>query len=218
MNRFIKAQGLPDRVILTDDPHRVRLIGARQLEEVSTLFELRGMFGYLGTYKGQTVAVISVSFGETAALLYTEEAIRLGARELIYLGECISRTEAVALLDVILARGGDPELAQAVGQVAADLAIDLKERDTLTQDTFWSSSEEHQEASQAEVIDFAARAVYRAAAQGGVRAAVILVAAEHTVSSVRVVESVRQSRFQEGVRLALETLVREGSEPGVPLR
>lgn len=206
MNRFIKAERLPEKVLLTDDPQRVRLLGSRELSDVSTIFELRGMFGYLGTYKGKTLAVISISFGESAALLYAEEAIRLGAKELIYLGECISQTEEVALLDVILAKGGDDELMESVQSAARNLDLDLKIKDTRTFDTFWSTSDESPEVILEEVIDFAARGVYRAAKAGKIKAAVILMAAENTSTQVRVVESVRQSRFKEGARLALEVL------------
>lgn len=205
MNRFIKAEHLPEKVILTDDPQRVRLMGSRQLTDVKTLFELRGMFGYSGTYQGEAVAVIACSFGESAARLYAEEAIRLGARELIYLGECVSRSKEIALLDVILARGGDPDYAEKIKRVAVELVPELKWEDTLTHDTFWSTDDELPE-TKARVIDFAARGIYRAASQPGIRAGVILTVAENTATAVRVVESVRQSRFKEGADLALEVM------------
>lgn len=192
-------------MILTDDPQRLRLMGSRQLTEVKTLFTLRGMFGYSGIYKGKTLAAIACSFGETAARLYTEEAIRLGARELIYLGECVSRSREVQLLEVILSRGGEPDLSEKVKKVAARLGTDLKWEETLTHDTFWSVDDNLPD-TEARIIDFASRGVYHAAGYAGIRGAVILTVAENTETAVRAVESVRQSRFMEAASLALEVL------------
>ncbi len=107
---------------------------------------------------------------------------------------------------MILAKGGDDELQESVQSAAKSLDLDLKIKDTRTLDTFWSTSDESPEVIVEEVIDFAARGVYRAAKAGKTKAAVILMAAENTSTQVRGVESVRQSRFKEGARLALEVL------------
>ena len=206
MNRFIITDSLPERVIMTDDPARVRAISSHYVDRVETMYEHRGMIGCSGEYQGVALAMISCGFGESAAILYLEEAVSLGARELIYLGEGISLTRGVNLMDVVIPKGGSQILEKLIVTIANSIPIPVKMIETITYDRFWCSGVNVQEERGWDITDFAAGAVQAVSSARGVSAAVILTISENSVTDERVSEETRQVGFNEASVLALRTL------------
>ncbi|MCL1821057.1 MAG: hypothetical protein FWG36_10450 [Oscillospiraceae bacterium] len=206
MNRFVMADSLPDRVVLTDDPARVRMIVSHYLDRAESLYEHRGMIGCSGEYHGAGMAVISCGFGESAVKLYLEEAVRLGAREFIYLGDGISLTRKIDLMSVIIAEGGSPELLKRIVTIAEKTSVPVKIIKTVTNDRFWCDGVNVQDERGWDIADFAASAVHTAANSLNVSAAVILTVSENTAKAERISEETRQIGFSDASVLALETL------------
>jgi purine-nucleoside phosphorylase len=182
MKRFITADNLPAKILLTDDVMRVRMIAAHYIENAVLLFELRGAEGYKGTFKQAEIAVISCGFGQSASRLYLAEAVQAGARECVYLGECIAVNKKYALMDII-----------------TDCS------DVFTNDMYWLDgiySETHG------LVDFAAKGVLRTAKELGITASVVLVVSEDA-DNQRIEESVRQSRLYSISEKALNLLTKQ---------
>jgi len=206
MNRFIKAESLPEKVIFTDDPLRVKMLAAHYLDNVEGLYVLRGMIGCIGEYRGSRIAFISCGFGESAARLHMAEAARLGTREIIYLGECVSLTRDIDLMSVIVADGGHPELLGHILKKADTIHTKVKIVETVTIDCFWCEGVAAQGEKELSIVDFAASAIYSEAKKLGVTAAVMLTVSENNVTTERITEDTRQSRFNDSSVLALEVL------------
>lgn len=207
MNRFVLAQELPEKVILTDDPARARMIISHYLDNVEILYEHRGMIGCSGEYQGTGMAVISCGFGESTARLYLEESARLGAREFIYLGEGISLTKSIGLMSVILVEGGNPELLRRITTIAEKTLVPIKTIETVTNDCFWCDDVNVQDERGWDIADFAASAVHNVADSLGVSVAVILTVSENTIKAERVSEETRQIGFSEASVLALGVML-----------
>jgi purine-nucleoside phosphorylase len=206
LNRFIMADRLPEKAILTDDPARVRMIVSHYLDYAETLYEYRGMIGCYGEYRGCGMGIISCGFGSSAARLYLEEMARLGVGEAIYLGEAISLTLEIDLMDVIVADGGHLELWKRIAEVAAITHVPIKRMETITDDCFWCEGVNVQEERGWDIADFAANTIYATAGKLHVTAAVILTVSENTVKATQISEETRQIGFSEAAVLALKAM------------
>lgn len=196
---------LPESVILTDDPMRARMLAAHWLENATQIYELRGMAGYTGSYKGAEIALLSSGYGESAALLYLHEAVRLGARRVVYTGECISHHTDVRLRDIVIPEGGDAVLLRRALAASKEYGIPVKALPVATDDRFFL----REVPASAEVTDFAAGAVAEYAAGHGIAALSVLTVSRNTKSGEAVEEHERQSRFHDAARLVFETLAND---------
>jgi len=205
------TDNLPIRAIITDDPMRVRMLAAHWLENASVLYEERGMVGYTGSYKGTALSVLSVGYGESAAVLYLHDASLLNVSRFIYMGECFARVPYIRLRDVILAKGGDERLMQSALAVSEQFSLKAIVRDVTTCDRF--SLDESSVAG--DVVDFASGAVAQYAAKYGLAALSVLTVSRNIVTGERIDEHERQSRFNTASQLVFETI---NKDAGIMIR
>lgn len=215
-NRFLDeaANPYPARVILTDDPMRVKMLAAHHLDHAEPVNDSRGMIGYTGVYSKVPIAVFSVGFGEASTLLYLDEIVRGDAKLIVYIGECVSQNPAYGLRDIVLAKscGGkqgaadaDETLLRTACSAAGRLDIPVKALPVHTDDTFWLPKKDTG-LPDADIVDFATNAVYRYARQKELSALSILTVSENSALNARMEAAERQSRFHGASRLAFETL------------
>jgi len=197
---------LPSNLILTDDPLRLKMLAAHHMDDVRPFFENRGMVGYSGSYRGRELAVIACGFGETATMLYAADAYALGARTFLYLGECISQSPYLKLMDVIAVAGGSERLLKKAQTVAKQKSIALSVERVYTNDAYWLNPENPQGYI---AVDFAAAGFYQTVTSRGAEGLAILTVSENAATGERVEETVRQSRFHEAALLAFEILAHE---------
>ena len=98
-----KGQIAP-RVLFPGDPARAKWIAETFLEGASCYNEVRNMWGFTGTYKGEQVSVQGSGMGQPSASIYAHELFtEYDVQTLIRVGSCGALTEAVKLRDVIIA-------------------------------------------------------------------------------------------------------------------
>jgi purine-nucleoside phosphorylase len=218
LGRFLEAMegALPKRIILTDDPLRVKMLVAHHLEYARLVSELRGMSAYVGEYESARIAVLGVGYGEPALLAWLAEALDCGADTAVYIGECVSQSEDLDLRDVILAsaacgaRGASLPDAGLLGEaalVARKLDFAARQAEVFTDDTYWLDDEKAASSGKP-AIDFATGAFYWKSAFEGAKALSILTVSENALTGRRIDEAERQSRFNNASRLAFELLAR----------
>jgi purine-nucleoside phosphorylase len=218
LGKFLEAMegGLPKRIILTDDPLRVKMLVAHHLEYARLVSELRGMSAYVGEYESARIAVLGVGYGEPALLAWLSEAIEYGASAAVYIGECVSQSEDLSLRDVVLAsaaygaRGfaaADAGLVDEAALVAKKLDFVARLAEVFTDDTYWLDEDKAANSGKP-AIDFATDAFYWKSAFEGIKALSILTVSEDAISGRRIDEAERQSRFNNASRLAFELLAR----------
>ena len=108
MSTHIGAQpgDIAPTVLLPGDPLRAKWIAENFLDEARRYSEVRGMYGYTGTWQGQPVSVQGSGMGVPSMSIYVNELFRdYDVASIIRVGSCGAVTESVAVRDVIIASG-----------------------------------------------------------------------------------------------------------------
>ncbi|MGO4255451.1 purine-nucleoside phosphorylase [Marmoricola sp. RAF53] len=93
-------------VLLPGDPLRAKWIAETFLDDASCYSEVRGMFGYTGTWQGKPVSVQGSGMGQPSMAIYVNELFReYDVQAIIRVGSCGALTTDVAIRDVVIASG-----------------------------------------------------------------------------------------------------------------
>jgi len=93
-------------VLLPGDPLRARWIAETFLEDATCYTEVRGMYGFTGTWNGQPVSVQGSGMGQPSMAIYVNELfVEYDVASIIRVGSCGALTTDVALRDVVIASG-----------------------------------------------------------------------------------------------------------------
>ncbi len=93
-------------VLLPGDPLRAKWIAETFLEDATCYSEVRGMFGYTGTWQGHRVSVQGSGMGQPSLAIYANELFReYDVQSVIRVGSCGALTEKVAIRDIVIASG-----------------------------------------------------------------------------------------------------------------
>ena len=81
-----KKGEIAETVLLPGDPLRAKWIADTFLKDVFQYNDVRGMFGYTGTYNGRKISVQGTGMGIPSTLIYATELItEYGVKNLIIL-------------------------------------------------------------------------------------------------------------------------------------
>ncbi len=101
-----RAGEVAPTVLLPGDPLRARWIAETFLEDITCYSQVRGMYGYTGTYDGEPVSVQGSGMGQPSMSIYVNELFSdYGVRRVVRVGSCGALTERLALRDVVVASG-----------------------------------------------------------------------------------------------------------------
>jgi purine-nucleoside phosphorylase len=90
-------------ILLPGDPLRAKFIAETFLEKSERFNDVRNMFGYTGTYKGERVSVMGTGMGMPSLSIYVNELIRdYGVKRLVRVGTCGGLVPEVKVRDMIL--------------------------------------------------------------------------------------------------------------------
>ena len=93
-------------VLLPGDPLRARWIAESILEDARCYTDVRGMFGYTGTWRGHPVSVQGSGMGQPSMAIYVNELFNeYDVRSIIRVGSCGALSERVAVRDIVIASG-----------------------------------------------------------------------------------------------------------------
>lgn len=96
------AGQIAESVLMPGDPMRVKHIAENYLDNAVCYNEVRGMFGYTGTYKGVPVSVQGSGMGMPSMGIYSWELItEYGVQNLIRIGTAGSFHESIRMGDEI---------------------------------------------------------------------------------------------------------------------
>ncbi|MCD6342855.1 MAG: purine-nucleoside phosphorylase [Spirochaetaceae bacterium] len=219
------------RVLLPGDPLRARFIADNYLENAVCYNEVRGMYGYTGTYKGVDVSVQGTGMGMPSHSIYVHELINFhDVKTLIRVGSCGSIQPEVKLRDLVLgisastnssmvsrsfegmnyAPTADWDLISKAGSIAAELGMKIKAGNILSSDTFYDENPESWKKWAKYgvlAIEMEAAALYTLAARFGVKALCLLTVSDSLVSKEETTSEEREKTFTQMMELALETAI-----------
>ncbi|WP_010647322.1 purine-nucleoside phosphorylase [Oceanobacillus massiliensis] len=228
-----KQGEIADKILLPGDPLRAKYIAETFLEDPTLYNEVRGMYGYTGTYKGERVSVQGTGMGVPSISIYVNELIQsYDVKKLIRVGTCGAIQKDVKVRDVILAQGAttDSKMNQLIfnGMDYAPLAnfdllknaydagtekgLRLRVGNVFTSDTFYrdNAKEVNELLAKYQVlaIEMESTALYTLAAKYGRQALSVLTVSDHVITGEETTAEERQTTFNEMMEIALEAIIK----------
>ncbi|WP_297486707.1 purine-nucleoside phosphorylase [uncultured Cetobacterium sp.] len=225
-----KKGEIAETVLLPGDPLRAKWIAETFLEDVVCYNEVRGMYGYTGTYKGKKISVQGTGMGVPSISIYVNELIReYDVKNLIRVGTAGSYREDIKVRDVILAMSASTtsgvnrlrfsgadyaptanfDLFMKAAEVAKNKGIKVKGGTVLTSDEFYGDNfESYKKWADFGVlcVEMETAALYTIAAKYNVKALTILTISDSLVTGEETTSQERQTTLKEMIEIALESI------------
>jgi len=222
-----KEGDIASTVLLPGDPLRAKYIAENFLTDTICYNQVRGMYGYTGTYKGKRISVQGTGMGIPSISIYLNELITsYKAKNLIRIGSCGSMQADIKIRDVILAMSAstnshinkirfngmdyaptaDFNLLKKAYGIALEKNIPVKIGSVLTSDTFYQddpNSWKHWANYGILAVEMETAALYTLAAKFKVNALSILTVSDSLVTREETTSEERQKTFNQMVEIAL---------------
>ena len=105
-----KGVEIAETILLPGDPLRARFIAETYFDNPRCFNEVRGMYGFTGSYRGRQVSVMGTGMGIPSISLYSYELIHFfDVKNLIRVGSCGTIQDGIELYDVIIAQGASTD-------------------------------------------------------------------------------------------------------------
>lgn len=223
-----KLGDVAETILLPGDPLRAKHIAENYLENAKCYNEVRGMYGFTGTYKGKKVSVQGTGMGVPSISIYVNELINeYKVKNLIRIGSCGSFQEDIKVRDIILAMASSTdssmnklrfdgmdfsptasfELLKKAYDIAASKDIHPKVGNILTSDTFYHDDPDTWKKWAkfgVLAVEMETSALYTLAAKFNVNALTILTVSDSLVTGDITTSEERQKTFTEMMEIALE--------------
>ena len=231
MSTHINAKDgeIAETVLLPGDPLRAKFIAETFFENPFCYNEVRGMYGYTGTYKGVPVSVQGTGMGQASVSVYVNELFRFyNVQNAIRVGTCGSTKKEIGLRDIILAQGACSDSGMNTTRFGhlhyapiADFnllckAYEVCKKDGKTpwvglcasSDNFYDDAQNWKLWEQYGVlcIEMETAEIYTLAAKFKRKALSILTVSDHIVLGNQTSAEERQTSFTNMVKVALETV------------
>ncbi len=225
-----KKGDIAKSVLLPGDPLRAKYIAETFLQDVVCYNQVRGMFGFTGTYQGQRVSVQGTGMGMPSASIYIHELIcDYGAENLIRVGTCGAIQRDVQIRDVVIAQGactdsamnrntfgsvdyapiGSFGLMKRAYDIGREAGLPVRVGNVYSSDVFYSNDPDiipmlGQYGVLA--VEMETAALYTLAARFGVHALSLLTVSDHVITGAQTTSSERQTTFNHMIEVALQTV------------
>lgn len=225
-----KEGAIADAVLLPGDPLRAKFIAENFLENAECYNEVRGMYGFTGTYKGKRVSVQGTGMGQPSLSIYVNELFQFyNVQKAVRVGTCGGIQKDIALRDVILASGAcsdgginelrfkglhfapvaDFDLLQKAYAAAKNIQIDPKVGLCISSDLFYDTDENWKKWAEYGVlgVEMEAAELYTLAAKYHRKALAVLTVSDHILLGGVTTAEERQTTFTNMMKIALETVI-----------
>lgn len=221
-------------VLMPGDPLRAKWVAETFLDDARCYTEVRGMYGYTGTWQGRPVSVQGSGMGQPSMAIYANELFReYDVQQVVRTGSCGGLTERVDLRDVVIATGACTdssmnrlrfqgldyapvadfgllraavEVAESMPEVTSHVGL------VFSADSFYSPRPELLEplvTHGALAIEMEASALYTLAASYGRKALAICTVSDHVVTGAETTAQEREQTFGAMVEIALAAALRD---------
>lgn len=225
-----KENQIAESVLLPGDPLRAKFIAENFLTDVICYNEVRGMYGFTGTYKGKKVSVQGTGMGIPSISIYVNELIQFyGVKNLIRVGTCGGYKKEVKIRDIILAMAASTDssinkvrfngayyapcasfkLLKKAYDTAVAKGIDPKVGNIFSSDTFYDDDKDAWK-KWADYgclgVEMESAALYTLAAKFNADALAILTVSDHFITGEVTTAEERQTTFTNMIEVALDTV------------
>lgn len=222
-----KEGQIAETVLLPGDPLRAKYIAENFLENAECYNEVRGMFGFTGTYKGKKISVQGTGMGQPSISIYANELFQFyGVQKAIRVGTCGAIHESTKVRDTILgvsactdssimlqrfgnlhyAPTANFDLLMAAYNAAQKAGIKTLQGPVVSSDLFYDENDNWKLWAKYGVlgIEMEAAELYTLAAKYNRKALAILTVSDHIVTGESTSAEERQKTFTNMINIALE--------------
>ena len=222
---------IADAVLLPGDPLRAKFIAEHFLEDAVCYNEVRGMYGFTGTYNDKRVSVQGTGMGQPSLSIYVTELFQFyNVQKAVRVGTCGAVQQDIALRDVILAEGActdsglntqrfggmhfapvaDFGLLSKAHEAARAIGVDPKVGLCVSSDLFYDDKSTWKLWAQygALGIEMEAAELYTLAAKFHRKALAVLTVSDHILLGGQTTAEERQTSFTTMMKIALEAVTR----------
>ena len=230
MSTHIGAQpgAIAPVVLMPGDPLRAKWIAETFLDDAECYNEVRGMWGFTGTWRGRRVSVQGSGMGLPSLAIYVNELFRdYGVESIIRVGSCGALSERVAIRDVILASGACTDSSMNTHRFhgldyapVADFGLLRRAHDAaqampgvtshvgllISSDSFYSPRPELMSPMVQHgvlAVEMEASALYTLAAEFERKALVVCTVSDHIVTGEATTSAEREQTFDAMIEIAL---------------
>ena len=215
-------------VLMPGDPIRSRHIAMTYLDNPVLVYDVRGVQGYTGYYKGKRVSVMAWGMGQPAIVIYSYELFNaFGVESIIRVGSCGAFHKELHLKDVVIAMGActnssyvdqyslpgtfcpiaDFELTRRAVEECEKKGIRYKVGNIFSSDVFYNAPGRDMEWAKMGVlgVEMESAALYCNAAAAGKKALCLCTVSDHFVNEGEIM-TVEERQFSLGqmIEVALE--------------
>ncbi|MFG6117027.1 purine-nucleoside phosphorylase [Halobacillus sp. MO56] len=224
---------IAETILLPGDPLRAKYIAENFLEDAVCYNEVRGMYGYTGTYKGERISVQGTGMGVPSISIYINELMEsYGVKKLIRVGTCGALQKDVKVRDVILAStsstdsqmnrmvfGGidyaptaDFTLLKNAYDTGEEKGLKLRVGNVFTSDSFYrdNAMDLFNQLADYNVlgVEMETTALYTLAAKYNRQALSVLTVSDHILTGEETSAEERQTTFNDMIEVALEAAIK----------
>ena len=217
-------------ILLPGDPLRAKFIAENFLENPVCYNEVRGMFGFTGTYKGKKVSVQGTGMGQPSLSIYVNELFQFyNVQTAIRVGTCGAINKNIHVRDTILANSACTDSAiitQRFGNLhyapsanfdllytaynkAKENNINVAVGPCASSDLFYDANSNWKKWAEYGVlgVEMEAAELYTLAAKYNRKALAILTVSDHIITGEQTTAEERQVTFKDMIKIALETAI-----------
>ena len=217
-------------ILLPGDPLRAKFIAENFLENPVCYNEVRGMFGFTGTYKGKKVSVQGTGMGQPSLSIYVNELFQFyNVQTTIRVGTCGAINKNIHVRDTILANSACTDSAiitQRFGNLhyapsanfdllytaynkAKENNINVAVGPCASSDLFYDDNANWKKWAEYGVlgVEMEAAELYTLAAKYNRKALAILTVSDHIITGEQTTAEERQVTFKDMIKIALETAI-----------
>ena len=226
-----KEGDIAPNILLPGDPLRSKYIAENYFENLVCFNEVRGMWGYTGTYKGQRVSVMPHGMGVPSMLIYAIELMRdYGCKKLVRIGTAGAYSPDLKMLDLVLSMGtstnsaindytfpghfaplADFELLQKCYNIAKDRELRCFVGNTICNDHLYIDNKKEYSKIWYEhgiiASEMEGTALYTVAPRYKAKALTIMSIVSSLHSEERVDNERKEKALDDMIRLALDTVI-----------
>ncbi|RWZ54874.1 purine-nucleoside phosphorylase [Halobacillus fulvus] len=225
---------IADKILLPGDPLRAKYIAENFLEDVTCYNEVRGMYGYTGTYKGERISVQGTGMGVPSISIYVNELIEgFDVKKLIRVGSCGALQSDVKVRDVILASTATTDsqmnrmvfngidfaptadfgLLKSAYEAGEEKGLNLRVGNVFTSDSFYRDQAMDLFNLLAKynvlAVEMETTALYTLAAKYNRQALSVLTVSDHILTGEETTAEERQTTFNDMIEVALEAAIQD---------
>lgn len=225
-----KAGDIAETVLLPGDPLRAKWIANTFLENPICYNNVRGMYGYTGTYQGKRISVQGTGMGIPSALIYCHELIaNYGCKNLIRVGSAGSYQKNLKVRDLVIAMSASStsginnsrfinsdfaptanfELFLKAANYANEKNITFQAGNVLSSDEFYEDDPESYKIWAnfgVLCVEMETAGIYTIAAKHNVRALSLLTISDSLITKESLSSEDREQSFIKMIDIALNTI------------